>query len=93
MKDLHDAAKVGDVEALKKFIEKGDKVNQQDARGITPLGVAVGFNRLQAVEFLLQNGADVTLTDKKGNTVLHYAAGMKSKKFSPFMHENRIWTG
>ena len=72
---MHDAAKVGDVEALKKFIEKGDDVNEQDARGITPLGVAVGFNRIEAVECLLQNGANITITDKKGNTVLHYAAG------------------
>ena len=50
-------------------------MNKQDARGITPLGVAVGFNRITAVEFLLETGADVHLADHRGNTVLHYAAG------------------
>lgn len=48
----------------------------QDSRGITPLGVAVGFNRLAIVKALLAAKADVALTDGRGNTPLHYAAGM-----------------
>ena len=44
-------------------------------RGITPLGVAVGFNRIAIVEALLEAGADVEKPDGRGNTVLHYAAG------------------
>ena len=63
------------MESMEKFLKKGQNVNKQDQRGITPLGIAVGFNRLPAVEFLLKNGADVHLTDGQGNTVLHYAAG------------------
>lgn len=72
---LQAAAKLGNVEAIKKFISEGDNINQQDGRGITPLGVAVGFNRVEAVKELLANDANVNLTDKQGNTVLHYAAG------------------
>lgn len=75
MTDLHSAAKMGDVSAMEKFVQKGQRVNEQNAQGITPLGVAVGFNKLEAVKYLLEHGADVTLVDKKGNTVLHYAAG------------------
>lgn len=47
----------------------------QNDKGVTALGIAVGFNRKEMVELLLQRGADVMLTDGKNNTVLHYAAG------------------
>jgi len=73
--NLHDAAKAGDAAAIAQLLEEGCAVNGRDARGITPLGVAVGFNRLAVVEALLGAGADVGLTDAKGNTPLHYAAG------------------
>ena len=35
----------------------------------------VGFNKLPVIKVLLAAGADVRLTDAKGNTPLHYAAG------------------
>lgn len=47
----------------------------QNERGITPLGIAVGFNRVAVVELLLSFGADVMVRDPKDNTTLHYAAG------------------
>ena len=73
---LHEAAKVGDEAALKRLIEEGQDVNATDRRGITALGVAVGFNRVPCVRCLLDAGADVHLTDARGSTVLHYAAGL-----------------
>jgi len=75
MDSLEAAAKLGDAEAVKKYIADGADVNKKDGRGITPLGVAVGFNRIDAVKELLAGGADVSLTDNQGNTALHYAAG------------------
>ena len=72
---LHDAARVGDDAAIARLIGDGADVNEKDKRGITPLGVAVGFNRLPCVKLLLDSGADVHLTDARGSTVLHYAAG------------------
>ena len=65
---LHDAAKAGDEEGLKRLIEEGKDVNEKDRRGITALGVAVGFNRTPCIRAL-------HLTDARGSTVLHYAAG------------------
>lgn len=50
-------------------------MSAQDARGITPLGVAVGFNRLAVVKLLLTANAKVDVCDGRGNTPLHYAAG------------------
>ena len=58
-------------------------------RGITPLGVAVGFNRIAIVEALLEAGADVEKPDGRGNTVLHYAAGGASGQLSGAMNAGR----
>jgi Ankyrin repeats (3 copies) len=49
--------------------------NARDARGITPLGLAVGYNKLDVVEALLEGGALVDGTDARGSTALHYASG------------------
>lgn len=72
---LHSAAKLGDAEAAESLLANDAQVDAKDARGITALGVAVGFNKLSVIKVLLAAGADVGLTDAKGNTPLHYAAG------------------
>ena len=50
-------------------------MNQADGRGVTPLGLAVGYNKLDIVKVLIAAGADVHQADAKGSTSLHYAAG------------------
>ena len=39
------------------------------------MGLAVGYNKVALVKVLIEGGADVSKTDAKGSTVLHYAAG------------------
>ena len=56
-------------------VSQGADVNESDARGITAIGLAVGYNKVALVKVLLDGGADVSKTDAKGSTVLHYAAG------------------
>lgn len=75
IESLQDAAKVGDLEAAKKLLDGGADVNGKDAKGITPLGVAVGFNKVSIIKLFLEKEADVEQTDPRGNTALHYAAG------------------
>ena len=75
IESLQDAAKAGDLEAAKKLLEGSADVNGKDAKGITPLGVAVGFNKIPVIKLFLDTQADVEQTDPKGNTALHYAAG------------------
>lgn len=68
---LHEAAQYHDVRRCKDLIESGADVNAKDARGVTPLGVAVGFNRIAIVKLLLDAKCRVDETDAKGNTALH----------------------
>ena len=52
------------------LVGKGANVNIRDARGTTPLVVAVGLNFLEGVEFLLGQGARVDEPDNTGETPL-----------------------
>ncbi|KAK9828950.1 hypothetical protein WJX72_002982 [[Myrmecia] bisecta] len=87
VEDLHTAAKLGDLEALRRLLEAGADVNKQDARGITPLGVAVGFNKVPVIKELLAAKADVSLLDAKDNSVLHYAAGYGRREAAELLLE------
>jgi RAP1 GTPase activating protein 1 len=72
---LHEKAKVGDVEEMKKLLAYGKcEVNEVDNFGQTALHVAAFENRLAAVELLLAKGASLSVTDKNGWTPLHCAA-------------------
>ncbi len=64
-------------EAREGLLSRGQHGWPRRAAGISPLGIAVGFNRLAVVSLLLQKGAEVDRRDSQGNTVLHYAAGMQ----------------
>ncbi len=52
------------------LVGKGANVNIRNARGTTPLVVAVGLNFLEGVEFLLGQGARVDEPDNTGETPL-----------------------
>ncbi|VDK65945.1 unnamed protein product [Onchocerca ochengi] len=70
-----EAAKEGDVEKIRKIVIPAT-VNCRDVRGrfSTPLHLAAGYNNLEIVRFLLENGAEVNLKDKGGLIPLHNAS-------------------
>ena len=71
-----DAAKVGDVERVKVFLEKDpDLVVSRDSRGRTALHYAAAADKKDMVELLLTNKADVSAKTKEGWTPLHLAVG------------------
>ena len=71
---LHRAASSGHWKRVRRMLEGGGDVNQQDEHGWTPLFLAAHRGELQAAEFLLELGADVNLADHQGQTPLHRAA-------------------
>ena len=74
--DIHEAAKAGNIEAVKQAIADGADVNARDDQfGGTPLHGAAGYGRTKVAELLLAEGAEVDSKDDKYEvTPLHYAA-------------------
>ncbi|CAJ1405816.1 unnamed protein product [Effrenium voratum] len=82
---LHEAAKRGDLAAVKSFLERKKPLDAQDFKGITPLGYAIGANRIAVVKLLLDNRANPYAVDSSGNSGLHYAAGYGRKELLEYL--------
>jgi len=83
--NIHEAAKNGDLKAVQEFLEKKQPLDAQDGKGITPLGYAVGANRIAVVKLLLDNRANPFAVDSSGNSGLHYAAGYGRKELCEYL--------
>merc|ERR1719188_1059797 len=77
---LHEAAKKGDLKAVQEFLDRKKPLGSQDRKGITPLGYAIGANRIAVVRLLLDHRANPFAVDASGNSGLHYAAGYGRKE-------------
>jgi len=82
---LHEAAKNGDLKAVQEFLDKKKPLDGQDQKGITPLGYAVGANRIAVVKLLLDSRANPFAVDSSGNSALHYAAGYGRKELVEYL--------
>jgi ankyrin repeat protein len=75
------SAASGDIEGIKKYIEKGEDINKPDKEGLTPLIWASYYGQTDAVKFLAGKGADINYqlpkdygSVKKGSTALIIAS-------------------
>ena len=71
---LIQAAKDGNIEAVKQHLAAGANVNAKDGGGWTLLLQAVAGGHKEIVELLIDNGADANGKDNLGWTPLFYAA-------------------
>ena len=72
--DIWQAAAEGDVEAIKGFLAKGNKIDDQNKDGYSILHVAIRSGQAAVAEFALANSADINLRSKSKKAPLHYAA-------------------
>jgi len=81
-RDIWTAARRGDVDLLRTLIEEEkNDVNEGDEDGSTPLHWAAYFDRLEAINYLLQRGANIDAPNtKESQTPLHWACIGKSLK-------------
>ena len=71
---IHEAARDGNIEAVKQHIAAGTDVNaKDDALEWTPLFMAPGKGHKEIAELLLANGAEVNAKGDGGVTPLHIA--------------------
>ena len=71
---IHDAARKGDIEAVKQHLAAGRNVNAKDDKGRIPLHRAAREGHTEVAELLIANGAYVNAKDKEGKTPLYHAA-------------------
>ena len=83
---IHDAAKRGDIEAVKQYLADNANVNSKDSKGMTPfakdntivrtpLHIAAGAGHKKIVELLIAKGADVNAMAEDGSSPLDVALG------------------
>ena len=86
---IHDEAWKGDIEAVRRFIEKGGDVNDRHRNsGGNILSYAVGSGNIELVEYLISKGATINDRAKDGSTPLHYVAREGHVKVVEFLISN-----
>lgn len=82
---LHEAAKNGDLKSCQEYVSNKKPLDVQDHKGITPLGYAIGANRIAVAKLLLDGRANPFAVDSQGNSGLHYAAGYGRKELCEYL--------
>ena len=77
---LWEAARIGNIEAVRLHLAGGMDANAKDESGWAPLHGASGAGQREIVELLLANGAKVNVTALSGKTALDYASRAGHKK-------------
>ncbi len=82
-------ARMGDVKAAERRIAHGADVNERDRMyHLAPLGWAAIYGQTEVARALLDNGADVNIIDRSGNTPLHTAAFLGDVETAKLLIEN-----
>ena len=70
--DIHLAISDRNINLLVKAIkEHKDQINTQNAMKSTPLDLAISLANLEAIEILIENGADLNIHNREGLTPMH----------------------
>ena len=71
---LNAACKKGDLDSVKIAHSKGANLNEEGERGETPILLASQNANYEVVDYLCENGADASISDGKGHSILHQPA-------------------
>jgi len=69
----------GDIDTVKKLIELGEDVNQKSL-GMTPAIFAARYNKVEILELLIENGANLKIKSDKGYSIKKYAELSNAKE-------------
>ena len=89
--DIHTAATLGNVEAIKQHVLAGTDLNQKDPfGGSSPIISAALFGKTEIVKVLIDAGADINFINNDGSNALHTAAFFCRPEIVKFLLENGI---
>ena len=78
--DIHQAARTGNIEAVKQHLAAGTDVNAKTGSRWTPLHYTAREGHKEITDLLLTNGADVNAKNDEGGTPLDWAECCADKK-------------
>ena len=91
--DIWEAARTGNIEAVKQHLAAGVDVNAKDVDGINPLHYATWTDHKETVELLITNGADVNAQDDDDQTALDSAIKDKHTETADLLRKHGGKTG
>lgn len=81
--EIFNAAERNDSKALKRLLDSGLDPNVRDYdRGATPLHLAANKGHIETIELLIDAGADVNATNKRGRSPIHALIEMRFYKIA-----------
>ena len=84
--DIHEAAKDGNIKAVKQHLDAGADVNSKGGyENGTALHFAAGKGHKEIVELLIAKGVDVNAKDNRGGTPLHSTASGGQKEIAKLL--------
>ena len=97
-KDIWEAARKGDIKAVKHHLDAGVDVNLKDEFGkLTPLHEAATYGHKEVAELLIAAGADVnaeiTSVKFRGETALDWAIAFKETELTDLLRKHGGKTG
>ena len=97
-KDIWEAARKGDIKAVKHHLDAGVDVNLKDEFGkLTPLHEAATYGHKEVAELLIAAGADVnaeiTSVKFRGETALDWAIAFKETELTDLLRKHGAKTG
>ena len=88
-KNLWGAARTGDLEGIKRYLDEGADINElSDEADLSPLSWATLFGQLKAAELLLEHGADVNTGQGDGGTPFHIAVFLGRAEMAKLLMDN-----
>lgn len=85
---IHEAAFLGNTEAMKAHIQAKSDLNEKDAYGSAPLTIAAIFNKPDIAKLLIEAGANLNIKSGDGSTPLHSAAFFCRKDIAQMLLDN-----
>ena len=90
---IHDAARIGDIEAVKQHLADGADVNAKNKVGQTPLHEAAASGHKEIAELLIAKGANMNTKNAEGKTPLDSAIQLKRTEIADLLRKHGGKTG